>query len=86
MKAHDSALAHPRARLKNGAEVEVVIGRMEDDSHLPDHWRIAIYKAPSSAGKPLIESYPLPPETQDSELDSVVEELLAELNESGGNR
>ena len=70
-----------RAVLRDGTDVDIVIGRMEEDTHLPDHWGVAVYEHPAGTRSPLIESYPLPPEAHDLELQAVADELLSELNE-----
>ena len=70
-----------RAVLADGTDVDVVVSRMDNDSELRDHWQVVIARHPARSHPPIKESYPLPPEAGDAEIESVANELLDELNQ-----
>ncbi len=80
MNANVTTPVGHEAILHDGTKVEIVVNRFENDAHLADHWRIAIYPQSEFEGEPLMESYPLPPETHALEVEAVIDELLAEFN------
>ena len=70
-----------RAVLSDGTDVDIVVGRMDDDADLRDHWKVTICKHPARFNPPIMESYPLPPEAASNDLQAMAEELIQELNQ-----